>query len=331
MPQASRFSSLLPSLVTKIALRVRNRMNKLGLNEGELARHCNQVAQELFPDGERPRMSRERIAKILMNCKARPEKSAARVISSQEIAILSRTLKVSPEWLAGQEDNRDPVFWNPLAEPQRAEHILHLLEEYEEKTGEIIVWAEFLLCSLLTPEFMHEFHEAHFAELDPLGLYETKQKAVQTFDLMGNARRKRLFDAKRARTYSFTQLIFLSELEKIVKGTFECSRISQELRKSCLKNLQRIVADRSLRIDLIVVRDSDARDIQKTFRDYGSLGVCGDKFTMWGYHSGSIAWSEHQHYIHPHRLLLHELKARATYRRGEDVSALLKQLRAVMQ
>lgn len=331
MPKPSRFSGLLPSRMIKIALRIRNRMNQLGLNEGELANRCSRLALDIFPEEEQPRISRERIAKILMNCKASPEKSAARVISLQEMVVLALALKVSLEWLTGQEDNCNPVLWDTLTEPQSAEQLLHLMAEYEEKTGEMSVWGESLLCSLVPPSFMHQYHELHFSELDSLGLHKEKQKLVQTYDKVGNARRKRLLDTQGKRHWTLTQLIFLSELEKIAKGTCEYKRISKELRKKCLENLSKLIADQSLGINLIITRDSDAEDLKVALRDYDRFGVNGNDFTLWAYHSGKVAWSEHVSHISLHRKLLNEFQARAAYRNHEEVLELLTRLCAATE
>lgn len=331
MSKTSRYNGHLQSRIGKIALRIRNRMSELGFSEGELAKQCSRLAQNLVPRAECPQISRERIAKILMNCKARPEKSAAKAINAQEMLVLSRVLKVSLEWLKGQEDNRDPVLWDPLAEPQRAEQIIHLIGEHEEKAGELTVWAEYLMCSLVTSEFMHKSHEARFHELDVLGLHREKQKVVRVYDQIGNWRRKRLLDVNSHRSRTFTQLIMLSELEKIADGTGEYKKISPKLRKECLENLNRLLSDLALGINLIVAKDVDLGDLKIALRDYDSIGVFGDGFTLWGYHSGKIAWSEHRDHISPYKKLLKDFQARAAYRDREKVVELLIRLRTDMK
>jgi len=148
------------------------------------------------------------------------------VITYQELQVIAAVLRVSLEWLVGQEDNHDPIIWNAPADPKQAERILHLLAEYEERTGAAVIWAEFLLCSLVTLAFMHASHNARFAELDELGLREEKKRIIEMFDRMGNARRKRLLGTGAARFYTFTQIIFLSEMEKIAQGTEANTKIS---------------------------------------------------------------------------------------------------------
>lgn len=167
MPRATRFCDSLRTRIPAIARRIRNRMSQLGLNESALANACR---REAASRGGSLR-SRDRVAKILMNCKQKPERSAARIIAYSELQALSGALSVSVEWLVGQQDNQDPVHWNMLADAGRSEHLLHLLSEYEEKAGESIVWADSLTCSLVTPELMHAQHRARFAELDLLSLH----------------------------------------------------------------------------------------------------------------------------------------------------------------
>lgn len=326
MPRATRFTESLESRIPAIARRIRNRMSQLNVTENELVRKCNGIDQQLLSGRESLRMSRERVAKILMNCKKAPEKSAARIISYQELQAFSHALNVSIEWLVGQHDNHDPVFWNVLAEPSRAEHILHLLAEYEEKAGEIVVWAEFLLCSLVTPAFMHAFHDAHFSELANVGLASEKKRVVEFFDRVGNLRRERLLGAKTNRRYNYTQLIFLSDLEKIASGTGEYRNITAEIRKSCLKNLAELITDDSLNINLIIVNDENVDHCKRALRDYESLAIFGSEFTLWSYHSGNVAWSEHSPIIERHRKLISNLQTNATNKQIRDTANFILEL-----
>jgi hypothetical protein len=303
-----------------IARRIRNRMRRLGLSEQSLAATCS---REALAEGGSLKMSRDRLAKILMNCKKNPGHSAARIISYTELKAISAALSVSIEWLVGQGDNKDPVHWNLLAEPGRSAHLLHLLGEYEEKAGELLVWAEFLTCSLVTPELMHAQHEARFAELALVGQHDEKEKAVALFDHIGNARRARLLRSKVERGYGYRQIIFYSDLKLVAEGESEYARAGREVRLESLKYLSALVADRKLGIDIVVVRDDDARPLKKLLRDYDSLSVFGSEFTLWGYHSGSVAWSEHRSYVEPHRRILDKLQARALAHKPQQVVELL--------
>jgi hypothetical protein len=306
----AHFSGALQSRIPRIARRLRSRMNELGMNQTELAARCAGAAHDLFPEQLTSPITRERIAKILMHCKAHPGKSAARVISHLELQVLASVLQVSSEWLAGADDSRDLVLWDPLADPQRAHHILHLINEHEDNATEVLVWAEHLICSLETPEFMHRHHEALFSELDVLGAHDDKRRVVQIYDTIGNARRKRLFDSKRKRR-KLIQFIFASDLERIVRGESEYAIIPQGVRRACLQNLCKMIADPGLGIDLVIVGDEAADEVRIAFRDYDSLGVFDESFVLWRYHSGRIAWSEHSGHARSHRHLLKKLQRSA--------------------
>jgi hypothetical protein len=230
------------------------------------------------------------------------------------------------EWLVGQRENRDAVHWDVLADGRRAEHVLHLLSEYEERAGELLVWAEFLMCSLVTPEFMHAYHEARFGELSVLGLEEEKRRAVSLFDRMGNARRERLLGQGGQRGYRYRQYIFYSDLRRISAGDDEYRSIPAEERRASLRHLGRLVGDRSMKIELIVVDDRRASRIKRMLRAYQSVGVFGDEFTLWDYHTGELAWSEHPRHVGVHRKILAELDAKAVRRGGRDTADMLRDL-----
>ena len=281
-------------------------MSELGVNQTELAARCAGAAHDLFPE-HAPQITRERIAKILMHCKTRAGKSAARVISQPELQVLAKVLQVSTDWLTGSDDNRDLVLWDPLADPERAHHILHLINEHEDRATEVLVWAEGLTCSLETPEFMHKHNEALFSELDVLGAHDEKRRVVQIYDSIGNARRKRLSYSKRKRR-KLIHFIFASDLERIARGHGEYSGIRKELRKACLDNLCALISDSQLGIALVIIKDEKTTGLRTAVRDYDSVGVFDESFVLWRYHSGRIAWSENLAYTSKWRRMLNELR-----------------------
>jgi hypothetical protein len=300
-------------------------MNELGLSQVELAARCARTAGELFSEDHQKNITRERIAKILMHCKANPGKSAARVISPQELQVLSSVLQVSSEWLGGQDDGRGLVLWDPLAGPHRAKHILHLMNEHDDQASEILVWAEYLICSFETPEFMHKHHEALFTELDMLGAHDEKRRLVNVYDSIGNARRKRLLDPKRKRC-KLVQFIFASDLERIAQGKGEYAGISKQLRRECLANVLRLTSDEALGIELVIIDSGDADGIRTAFRDYDSVGVFDESFVLWRYHSGRIAWSEDSAHAKRCRGMLQELRKQRGSLTGIQTLKLIKRL-----
>jgi hypothetical protein len=285
-------------------------MNELRFSQVALTARCTGAAGDLFTEEQAPQITRERIAKILMRCKANPGKSAARVIGHSELQVLARVLQVSPEWLVGQSDSRGLVLWDPLADPMRADHIIHLMNEHEERATEVLIWAEYLICSLETPEFMHKRHEALFKDLDMWGAHDEKRKVVQIYDDIGNARRKRFLDSKR-KDRRLVQFIFASDIERIVRGEGEYASIPKGLRRACLENLCRLIADSSLGIELVIVSDEVANGVKAAFRDYDSVCAFDESLVLWRYHSGRIAWSEHPEHTCKHRSLLKKLQNRA--------------------
>jgi len=300
-------------------------MNELGLSQVALAGRCTGAAHDLFPEDRAPQITRERIARILMHSKGYPGKSAAQVISHSELRVLANVLQVSPEWLAGRIDGRDLVLWDPIADPVRAEHILHLMNEHEDSASEVLIWAEYLICSLETPEFMHRHHLELFNELDIMGANDEKRKVVQVYDNIGTARRKRLLDSQR-RTRRLVQFIFASDIERIVRGEGEYAKIPKGLRKACLENVFNLLSDSSLGLELVIIKDEDATGIKAAFRDYDSIGVYGESFVLWRYHSGRIAWSEHPDYAARYRETLKTIEARSATRSPSEVLTLIKRL-----
>lgn len=308
--------------------RVRLQMKRLKISATELARQTDTLANHTFPDGMRPNLTRERITKILMNEQPRIGKGAAKVVSPQEIFVLAESLNVSKEWLTGQTiELNSPILWDMASEPEIGKQMMHLINHYEELTGSTLIWGENLLCSLTPPEFVRGYYEAFFSELDELGLFEEKQNLVALYEDFGNKQRRRMIENAKKQKWTRTHIIFLSELEKIVRGDGHYANIKFSTRRKCFENLHRLTADDSFNVRLIVTRDEDVPHIKKLLRDYERFSVNGDKFTLWSYHSGKVAWSENKNQILRHKKIIDELVERSIYREREQVSALLLQLR----
>lgn len=309
-----------------IAERIRSQMRRLQISVTELARRCDTLAHEIFPDEERPNLTRERIAKIMMNAQTRIGKGAAKVVSQQEIFILARTLEVSAEWLSGQTRTNSSVLWDAASEPEVGKLITHLLAEYEERAGEMLVWGDNLLCSLTPPEFAHGYHQSLFAELDEIGLKREKQILVETYDRVGDARRLRTFGEAYKRNWTITQIIFLSELESISTGSGHYADIPLLTRRKCLENLLKILADDSLGVSLRVARDKDVPQIKHFLHDYDRLGVNGEQFSLWTYHSGKIAWTEQKDSVMRHRQIIRTLEKKSFFSSRKQVLELISRL-----
>jgi hypothetical protein len=327
MPKVSHFAVVERSQLRQIACRMRVRMFELGLSGRELAERCDALIERSPSDQEGSTFTRDRIAKILMNCRKDPRKSAAKVITWNELRVLAQALKVSPEWLIGQAHERDPILWDVLAHSNRAEEIVQLMNYYEEKAKGALVWAEHLMCSLTTPEFMHAQNEVLFCELDQIGLSDEKRRLVKVYDQIGNVRR----DRQLRQDGSFIQLMLLSDLEKIAYGTGEYCKIQRSVRRSCLENLRNLLRGSGGTISLVVSEEGQVRKVAQALRRFDSVGVCRNQFVLIRTRSGDVIWSENKEYVNRYAELLSAFLKRANYRDESRVLGLLDRLLASMR
>jgi len=330
MGTTSRLIEVLPGQMRDIALRIKRLRQGMGWTQEDLAERCNRAAEVLFGRDDRGRvgrMSRSRIAHLEQAGLARPGKGAAITLQPHEVKILGHALGVSPEQLVG--DHAEGIItWDPLTNPQRARHVLGLVDEYGRGARELFGWAEFLPCSLETREFMHRHHQAIFAA-DALHLPEEVREeytraAVTMYDTIGERRREDLLAAAASRPWAMTHLILRSDLESIARGGGPYGAIEREVRRECLANLGRLIADRSLRIDLIVA--DDAAGMSHLFQGFDSLVVFDDAFAFWRHDSGDIAYTRHPSIVRLRRALLETCRAHALYRESGDVARFLDEL-----
>lgn len=310
-----------------LARRIRSQMRKNKLSATALAEKCRELSVDLYEEKERPNINRERISKILMNAQPRVGKGAAKVVTPQEIFILSKALNAPREWLTGQAKNDTLILWDAMSNPEIAAHVFHLLAEYEERTGEILLWGETLLCSLTPPEFSHELHLALFKELGEINLTEEMNQLVKLYDSVGDKRRKRTFENIENRHWEIKQIIFLSELQNIAGGADLYSQINALNRQKCLDNLIEILKTDKNKIKIIVVEDKDAAEYKHFLRDFDRFSVNGDKFTLWSSHLGKTMWTENRKTVLRNREILTGLENLAAYRENAQVVDLLFQLR----
>lgn len=299
-------------------------MHQFGLSAGQLSEACSVAASRLEDETEQPGLRRDRIAKILMNCQPRPGSAAASRITYSELRVLAQALGVSVEWLSVQTDNPEPIVWNVLAQPERSTHLLHLLGEYEERAGESTVWSEYLLCSFTTEEFMVAFHRAHFGEMDNAGVTRDRRQLVDFFNKTGQARRKRVLRPNRP--YTLTGLIYDSELRRIVAGDGIYRSITKTMRKASLVHAARVLEEPRLKMKLVIVDDKRELRTKVAWRDYETVGVMGDLFALWNYHSGSLGWSENARHVRHQRGLVDEMKKCAVHKTQLETIRYLKHL-----
>lgn len=324
MSKASRSQAIDPALMKLVAERIYSRMRKLGLTQTALSEKCSIQGAHLTENEPPPSLGRERISKILMNRHERPNENAARSMSQGEFRALARVLKVSVEWLCGDGLDEDGVIWNVLAEPHRGAHLLHLFEEHEDRADDSIVWSEYPLCSFMSLEFMAAFHQAHFADVDTLGVTKDRTSLVDFFNKAGNARRQRIL--RPGRPFELVNLVYRSEVERIARGEGVYRSISPRLRKRNFEHLIRVSSDRALKMEFVIVDDEKVARLERPLRDYETVGVIGKILSIWNYHSGSIGWTEHSRRIQHHRNLLIEMKKAAYCKSLPETIEYVKQI-----
>lgn len=301
---------------------IHSRMQSLGLNETQLAERCSLASIHLFEDGEVPRLTRDRLSKILMNRQDLPAKSAARVVTHAELTILANVLKVSVEWLIGQEENRDPVVWNILANPDRVVEFANLFQAHEQIAKENRIWSQSPMYSFLSEPFVHAFNQAHYGRQP--GLPNTRP-LVEFNNRLARVRRKWIL--RPDRSFKYTNLINQSHFEGVTCGKGVFSAISKTILTRNLDVIIDVVTNPSLRMELVILNDAN-RAAPEALRNHEFVAVVDNLFSVWGYHSADIGWSEHPSYVNPHHQLLDRMMEHRLFRDVSETVRYLKSLRS---
>ncbi len=297
-------------------------MKFLGLNESQLSERCSLAAIHMNEDREVPGLTRDRLSKILMNRHDAPARSAARVITQAELAVLADALNVSVEWLGGQSDSRDPVVWNVSAEPDRVLKFMALLQEYERSGSETMVWSHFPLCCFTSEAFIYGFNRVYYGSKPGMG---DTRLLVETYNKAARMRRKELWQSNRSPAY--TGLISRSHFETVVCGMGPFAAISRPILKNNLDVVIDAITNPALRLKLTIIKDECAEALEGLC-NYDVLETVDDVLTGWRYHNGDIGWSEHPSYTHRHRQLLGRLSAGSLCR---DVSETVEYLKSLQR
>ena len=297
-------------------------MQSLGLNETSLAERCSLAATCLFANTDAPNLTRERISKILMHRQDNPAKSAAKLITLAELTVLANVLEVSIEWLVGQEENRDPVVWNVLAQPDRIVTFAHLLEEYEELSNESICWSRHPLHAFNTDAYVHAFNHLHYTQKHNSG---NPRALIEFYNSLARLRRKWLL--RRDRTFKYTQLIYKSHFEQATCGQGIFAAISRTILLRNLDAMLETISDPSLKMTLIILTDTETK-LKRKLENYEILATSDNLLSVWQYHNGDIGWSEHPNYVEPNHQLLDDLRKCACFRDVPETIEYIKSLKS---
>ena len=297
-------------------------MRFLGLNETQLSERCSLAAVQMFEDAIAPSLTRDRVSKILMNRQDVPAKSAARIITHVELAVLARVLQVSIEWLIGQEENRDPVVWNVLANPDRGMALANLLQAYEKLGNESTVWSEYPMSSLTSEAFSHAFSHVHFGRKPGI---PNARPLVEFYNRMYRLRRKWIL--RPDRSFKYTSIMYRSHFEYATCGAGIFSAISKTILTRNLDVMIDVITHPTVKVELVILDDEYATALE-SLRDYALLETVDNLFSAWCYHNADIGWSEHPSYANPHRQLLDRMMEHRLFRDVSETVDYLKSLRS---
>jgi hypothetical protein len=297
-------------------------MRFLGLNETQLSERCSLTAIHLFEDAEVPGLTRDRVSKILMNRQDVPAKSAARIVTHAELTVLANVLEVSVEWLIGQEENRDPVVWNVLANPDRVVEFTHVLQAYEEIGNESKVWSQYLMHSYTSEAFTDAFNQVHYGTKPDI---TNARSLVEFYNRIARLRRKRIL--RPGRSFDYTSLLYRSHFEDVICGQGVFSAISKTILRKNIEMIIDTITKPSLRIKLVIIKDDYVAALEAV-RDYEILSTVDALFSSWNYHNGDVGWSENLSYVQPRHQLLDRMSAHSLCRDVQETVDYLKSLQS---
>jgi hypothetical protein len=295
--------------VARIGREIRRFCDETNDTYQEVADKCNESLRILYPKASFRRISEDRIGKIVQAYQAPSAKGVAMNIDGYELAAIPHALKFSLDEVLGTNFKRCAMVWDPFADPEYSEKLLKLLKKHGENARELIGWAEFLPCSMETSEFMQAHHRQLFSRQPGLSFRDWHQ-LIDHYNSIGERRRALVLNKNRA--WKMKQLMFVSDLMRIVHGVDEF-KFDRAVRKTEIQFLADLIGDPSNRIELILAEDENMEQIKMRFRDCDTQFTIDDRLTVWRNHGGRISSSEDPSYITEHRATLEEFIELATY------------------
>jgi hypothetical protein len=281
----------------------------------EVAERCNASLKALFPSQRFGPIREERIARLVEASQNPTARGVAKQVEDYELVAIPHALHFSLDEVFGSSFRRHALVWDPLADPHYSENVLKLLKQHGEHARELVGWAEFLPCSMETPEFMRAHHDRLFRGQITLSVREWHQ-LMQQYNEFGDRRRHLALSPERK--WNLKHLMRVSDLELIVFGTGEYS-FDKTLRKAQIQHLANLVAKPENKIELILAEDAEIKPIEKHLRDYDSQFCIDERLTVWRNHGGRMTWSEDPGLVAQHRALLQEFERVSSCKRLKDV------------
>ena len=284
------------------------------------------VGERLFP-GKKKYIRESRLSRLLAWRDPYGRKhDKARMPQSHELPILAAIMEAPVEELTGLV-NASSVIKPDLSTDTRIQDIFqNLLSSHLRDAVELLGWAEFLPCSLETPDFMQAHHQSLFTPL-----YEGDQTGLRNmlgeYKELGDKQRQRLQSARTDRPWRFTHLMFRSDFLKIVQppsSARQYALCTKDARTGCLDSLSDLIARPAWKIQLGLVSDKAVSILKKRLHDYDSVVVIIGRdgkgiFTWKRNHIGELLLSEKPEEIEKELVLLQELRAGAAFCTTADI------------
>jgi hypothetical protein len=319
MPTISKYVEVSEDQLRMIAGHIEAWIEKTGATHEEFAQKYNRLKDQRCPAGTVAPMDRHRVLSYLNLAKGKTTSThLARVPRCREIELVAVLIGIPVEQLVGQETESVRHMLKVADSTAEAAEFQRLMSSRQAETADLIGLAEFLPCSLETPEFMHAHHNAIFRNIPG---------DVQVWDGIGNARRNEFLTE--GRTWRFTQLNFLSDLKDIAFGGGHYKAVPPQMRKSCLKNLTRLLTTQNLNVRMLIADDENddaVRALRADISPYDSvvtwdehLGIVRDRF-------GIAHYSYRKRYTKYWRGLQEEFIEMANFSDVDSVVGVLKDL-----
>ncbi len=319
MPTVSKYVEVGQDQMKNIALHIDAWIKATGSSQEEFAQKYNELKDQRCPPGTVAPMHEKRVLSFLNLARGKTTAShLARVPRCREIELLAIVVGVPVEELLGHETESVRHVLKVADSSEEAAEFMALMGSRQSETAELIGLAEFLPCSLETPEFMHAHHVANF---------RNKAGDVQIWDGIGNARRNEFL--AEGRTWRVTQLNFLSDVKAIAFGEGHYRPVPAPVRKACLENLIRLLSTRRLNVRMMIA-DDESDDAVRALRTDISLY---DSVVTWDEHLeivrdpfGIAYYSDRKRYTKYWRGLQEEFMEMATFSDSKSVIGVIRDL-----
>jgi hypothetical protein len=116
----------------------------------------------------------------------------------------------------------------------------------------------------------------------------------------------------------------------LAAGTGTYGSIPKSAPKATLDHLATLLLEPALKMSMVIVDGAKAHRSKVAWRDHETVGVMGELFSIWNYHSASIGWTENPTYVKHNRELLLEMQQYRICKDSEETVQYVKRLTASM-